>query len=126
MPNGDQVLVNLRDQGPGRETRGAQDVGLADAWAQIETGLLPGFTETIRGVITSVHQALERAMPDEISVEFGIEITVRAGKAVSLLADAGGGAHVNVVASWSRDGAVARRPTTAESNAGRQPTKARR
>jgi hypothetical protein len=93
-------------------------VGLTDAWAQLETGLLPGFTETIRGVITSVHEALERAMPDEISVEFGIEISARAGKAVSILADAGGGAHVNVVASWSRDGAAGPKAGTADRKPG--------
>ena len=55
----------------------------------IQAGLLPGFTETIRGVVVSVHKAIERMMPDELSVEFGIEITARTGKIVSVLSRGG-------------------------------------
>ena len=96
---------------PGREARqGTHDVGMGEAGAVIQAGLLPGFTETIRGVVVSVHKAIERMMPDELSVEFGIEITARTGKIVSVLSEAGGTAHVNVTASWRRDGITAGLP----------------
>ena len=87
---------------------GPADVGLGQRIAPIaETLGLPGFTQTVRGVVTSVRQALDEHRPDSLTVEFGIQIVVKAGTVLSVLAEAGGNVHVTVTASWDRrDAAV--------------------
>ena len=59
---------------------------------------LPGFAETVRGVVTSVWQAIDEHRPDSLTVEFGIEITARTGAVLSVLAEGGGTAQVKVTA----------------------------
>jgi hypothetical protein len=63
---------------------------------------LPGFAETVRGVVASVRQAIDEHRPDSLTVEFSIEITARMGALLSVLAEAGGTAQVKVTASWDR------------------------
>jgi hypothetical protein len=58
-------------------------------------------------VVTSVRQALGEHQPDSFEVEFGIEITARTGRVVSVLAEAGGAAHIRVTASWRGSGSDA-------------------
>ena len=73
----------------------------------LEVLRLPEFTQTVRGVVTSVRQALDEHRPDSLTVEFGIEIVARAGAVLSVLAEAGANAHITVTASWDRrDAAV--------------------
>ncbi|SCF92889.1 hypothetical protein GA0115254_12511, partial [Streptomyces sp. Ncost-T10-10d] len=47
--------------------------------------------ESLQAVVTSVARSLAEPLravrPDEVSVEFGIELTAKAGKVVGLLAD---------------------------------------
>ena len=54
--------------------------------------------------MVSVRQALDEHKPDMFAVEFGIEITARTGRLLSVLAEAGGTAHVRVTASWGGGG----------------------
>ena len=108
MPSGDQVWVSVGSPGPDRNgdeiARGVQDVALGDAaTALIQAGQLPGFTETVRGVVSSVRQAFDHWAPDTVDVEFGIQISARTGGVMSVLAAAGGAAHVKVTASWGRE-----------------------
>lgn len=106
LPSGDPVWVSVTPDGVrGDATRGsgAQDAGLRDhAHALLEASQLPGFTETVRGVVASVREAVTGCQPDELTVDFGIEITVRTGGAVSVLATAGGAAQIHVSATWKR------------------------
>lgn len=108
-PNGDPVWVSVASPLPGdlsADGRGAQDVALGDSVAVlIQTGQLPGFTETVRGVMTSVRDALDTHRPDVLTVEFGIEINIRTGKVLSVLAEGGGTAHVKVAATWQETAA---------------------
>jgi len=109
LPSGDLIWVHVQaeqavmsdgDSGP-------TDVGLGQRIAPIaETLGLPGFTQTVRGVVTSVRQALDDHRPDSLTVEFGIQIVVKAGAVLSVLAEAGGNVHVTVTASWDRRDAV--------------------
>jgi hypothetical protein len=67
-------------------------VGLKDgAGVGLEAGELPGFADTVRGVIASVWQAVDAHRPDALEVEFGIEISAQAGRLLSVLAEARGG-----------------------------------
>jgi Trypsin-co-occurring domain 1 len=106
LPSGDPVWVRVQAPAPaaaGERTSKPVDVGLGKPIDSAAEALrLPGFAETIRGVVATVREALNEHRPDSLSVEFGIEITARAGSLLSVLAEVGGTAQVRVTASWDR------------------------
>lgn len=108
LPSGDRVWVRIQVNDRSSADHGfagPQDVGLGDSTAPpIDARRLPGFAEAVRGVVVSVWQALDEHKPDLFSVEFGIEITARTGRLLSVLAETGGTAHVRVTASWGSGG----------------------
>jgi len=110
LPSGDLIWVHVQAEQAATSDgdSGPVDVGLGRRNAPIsETLALPGFTETVRGVVTSVRQALDEHRPDSLTVEFGIQIVVKTGAVLSVLAEASGNVHVTVTASWNRrDAAV--------------------
>jgi len=74
-----------------------------------------GFTERVEAGVESLHslvtgvarslaQPLRAVRPDEVSVEFGIELTAKAGKVVGLLADGEAKAAITVTLTWSHGG----------------------
>jgi Trypsin-co-occurring domain 1 len=58
---------------------------------------------TIRGLSASLYQAVDRLMPDEVEVEFGLELALKSGKLISMLAEAGGTASVKVTLGWKAE-----------------------
>lgn len=58
----------------------------------------------IVGVARSLAGPLRAVRPDEASVEFGIELTAKAGKIVGLLADGEAKAGITVTLTWSGGG----------------------
>lgn len=71
-----------------------------------------GFTERVEATVESLHSLitgvahslagpLRAVRPDEVSVEFGIELTAKAGKVVGLLADGEAKAGIKVTLSWN-------------------------
>jgi len=118
LPSGDTIWVRLREVGPvaaSEHAAGAADAGLGERISSAAEALyLPGFAETIRGIVTSVRQAIDEHRPDSLTVEFGIEITARTGAVLSVLAEGGGTAQVKVTASWDRRDASGRRAAGAE------------
>jgi Trypsin-co-occurring domain 1 len=108
LPSGAVVWVQARAGGGsaagdgGPDGDGPQDVGLAESVAQL--ALVPGFVETVQGVVESVRLALARHPPESVTVEFGLEISGKTGAVLSLLGEAGGGAHVKISASWGGHG----------------------
>lgn len=110
LPSGDAVWVHVDPVRPGAtlsEVDGPADVSLP-AWAGSAAVKLSGFTETIRGVVSSVRAAVDEHRPDSFDVEFGIAITVQTGGILSVLAAAGSAAQVKVRATWNRDVADSR------------------
>jgi Trypsin-co-occurring domain 1 len=105
LPSGDLIWVQVQAEQAAISdgATGPVDVGLGQRIAPtVETLRLPEFTQTIRGVVTSVRQALDEHRPDSLTVEFGIQIVIRAGAVLSVLAEVGGNVHVTVTASWDR------------------------
>jgi hypothetical protein len=105
LPSGDLIWVRAQ-AGQAATSDGAPgpvDVGLG-RWNAPTAEALPlqEFTQTVRGVVTSVRQALDEHRPDSLTVEFGIEIVARAGVLLSVLAEVGANAHITVTASWDR------------------------
>ncbi|MFE2595420.1 CU044_2847 family protein [Streptomyces sp. NPDC059396] len=64
--------------------------------------------ESLHSVVTSVARSLAgplRAVrPDEVSVEFGIELTAKSGKVVGLLADGEAKGTIKVTLTWNDGG----------------------
>ncbi|MEV7223538.1 CU044_2847 family protein [Streptomyces sp. NPDC093681] len=71
-----------------------------------------GFTERIEasveslnalvtGVARSLAEPLRAVRPDEVSVQFGIELTAKAGKVVGLLADGEAKTGISVTLTWN-------------------------
>jgi hypothetical protein len=114
LPSGDLIWVRTHVAGPasaGEQVTGPADVGLGERIGPAAGILrLPGFAETVRGVVTSVRQSFGEHRPDSLVVEFGIEIVARAGGLLSVLAEVGGTAQVRVSASWDRRDAASSRP----------------
>jgi hypothetical protein len=117
MPSGDLIWVRVQAasgaDGLGRrDNPAAEDVALrrpAAAPADV-----PGFSETVRGVVDSVWQALAKREPEAVSVEFGIDITARTGRLLCVLAEAGGTAHIKMTASWGTSGPRLSHPASSE------------
>ncbi len=120
LPSGDLIWARVQVAEPaasGEQAAGPADVRLGDRIGSTAEALrLPGFTEMVRGVVTSVRQSLDEHRPDSLAVEFGIEITARAGGLLSVLAEVGGAAQVKVTARWDRRDASFSQPGNEESD----------
>jgi hypothetical protein len=68
-------------------------------------------SETVGGVSASLRQAVSNLVPDEVQVEFGLELALKSGKIISMLAEAGTTASVKVTLAWKGDAAMAASPT---------------
>lgn len=92
LPSGEVVWarVAVDDEGP-------VDVGFADRGGIYD---LEGLAETVSGVAETVRQGLRRVQPDEVTVQFGIEVSGKTGKIVSALAEAGTKATLTVTLNW--------------------------
>jgi Trypsin-co-occurring domain 1 len=103
LPSGEQVWVRpvAVSGGEGAGSTRA-DVSLGGAVAQLAQ--VPGFVETVRGVVDSVRLALDRHRPDRVEVEFGLEISGKTGVALGVLGQAGGAVHVKITAGWGGGG----------------------
>ncbi|WP_399888745.1 CU044_2847 family protein [Streptomyces sp. BBFR51] len=55
----------------------------------------------VTGVARSLSEPLRAVRPDEVSVQFGIELTAKAGKVVGLLADGEAKAGITVTLTWN-------------------------
>lgn len=58
---------------------------------------------TVQGLSASIHQAVDSLVPDEVEVEFGLELALKSGKVISMLAEAGATASIKVTLGWNGD-----------------------
>lgn len=79
------------------------DTGFGNLTDQVQARV-----ESLHSVVTSVARSLAvplRAVrPDEVSVEFGIELTAKSGKVVGLLADGEAKGAIKVTLTWNGGG----------------------
>lgn len=81
----------------------AEGVGYADSSAVSRVAeMTDGLSDVVRGVVGSLRMGLAAAAPQEVEVEFGIELSAKAGKVISLLADGEGRASVTVRLTWNQ------------------------
>lgn len=87
---------------------GAEELAYAEELSYTDTGFhdrVEASVESLHSLITGVARSLSGPLsavrPDEVSVEFGIELTAKAGKVVGLLADGEAKAALTVTLTWS-------------------------
>ncbi|TYB61752.1 hypothetical protein FXF51_27115 [Nonomuraea sp. PA05] len=85
------VTVDPADAG---RSGGPRDVAIG-------TKRLKGFGETLRGIVSSVQKSIAEARPDEVSVEFGLEVGCQSGEILAALADVSTNATVTVTMTWN-------------------------
>lgn len=88
LPNGGTIAVQALG------TLGAQDVSSGGSFdfEQVSSALT--------GLAEVAKQAIERATPDSATVEFGMNLTVEAGKLTALLMSGSGSASLKVTLNW--------------------------
>jgi hypothetical protein len=64
-------------------------------------------SRTVRGMAASLRAAVDDLAPDEVQVEFGLELALKSGQLISMLAEAGGTASVNITLAWKGEPATA-------------------
>ncbi|MGW2210339.1 CU044_2847 family protein [Streptomyces sp. NPDC001781] len=87
---------------------GAGELAYARELSYTDTGFherVEASVESLHSLITGVARSLSGPLsavrPDEVSVEFGIELTAKAGKVVGLLADGEAKAALTVTLTWN-------------------------
>ncbi|HTU72708.1 MAG TPA: CU044_2847 family protein [Trebonia sp.] len=92
LPNGDLIWARVQSASAVRDTA---STGPGDAL------VAEGFSKTIKAVAESVRMGLAHAKPSEVRVEFGLELTAKTGKVLSVLAEAGSTATIKVELAWT-------------------------
>ena len=94
LPTGEVIWARVTVDGPQNVTSGGlQRLDVED------------LRRTVRGVSASLREAVEDLVPDEVQVEFGLELALKSGKLISLLAEAGATASAKVILTWKGDAA---------------------
>ena len=100
LPGGERVLasVSLEDGVLGDSDYEFEDTGALDGLsARVEQ-----LNEVVSGVGAMVLDAARAAQPDEVSATFGVDLTVKPGKAVAMLADGQVKGTISVTLTWRR------------------------
>ncbi|MGQ4487820.1 CU044_2847 family protein [Streptomyces sp. SAS_281] len=79
------------------------DTGFGDLADQVQARV-ESLHSVVTGVARSLAVPLRAVRPDEVSVEFGIELTAKSGKIVGLLADGEAKGAITVTLTWSGGG----------------------
>ncbi|UIX30834.1 CU044_2847 family protein [Streptomyces sp. GQFP] len=108
LPGGGTVLARVSVLDP--EDWPGQLPGAPDEFSYDDVGALDHMaarvdqlTELVRGVGGAVFDAARAVKPDEVSTTFGVEVAVKAGKAVALLADGEAKATLSITLTWRGD-----------------------
>ncbi|WP_433348186.1 CU044_2847 family protein [Micromonospora sp. CA-111912] len=105
LPSGETVWVRVAG------TAGPADVG----WREDQVYRLEGLLETVRGVAGSVRAGLREARPDSVSVEFGVTMSAKTGRVLSVLTEAGAEANLKITLGW-QNGQADDRPAPTATN----------
>jgi len=88
LPDGQVIWADVRPE------TGPRDVGLGQRLK------LDGLSEVLRAVATNVQDGVRAVRPDELTVEFGVELAVTPQGLVAALSGASGKATVAVTMKW--------------------------
>lgn len=79
------------------------DTGFGNLTDQVQARV-ESLHSVVTGVARSLAVPLRAVRPDEVSVEFGIELTAKSGKVVGLLADGEAKGAIKVTLTWNGGG----------------------
>ncbi|MFJ2587717.1 CU044_2847 family protein [Streptomyces sp. NPDC087538] len=106
MPDGTEVWARI--SGAEELAQSGSGPSFADIGAGNIADRVQARVESLQGVVTSVARSLAEPLravrPDEVSVEFGIELTAKSGKVVGLLADGEAKGSIKVTLTWNGGG----------------------
>ncbi|MEU9314416.1 CU044_2847 family protein [Streptomyces sp. NPDC048295] len=106
MPDGTEVWARI--SGAEELTQPGSGPSFADIGAGNIADRVQARVESLQGVVTSVARSLAEPLravrPDEVSVEFGIELTAKSGRVVGLLADGEAKGSIKVTLTWNGGG----------------------
>jgi hypothetical protein len=94
MPDGQLMWATV--EGPG----GPRDSGIGEQVVE----KLEGFQQSLQTVAANVRTAVASARPDEISVEFGLELAAGRSGVVAAVAGVNGKAAFKVTLKWGTSG----------------------
>lgn len=95
------VEVEFPDGGIGYAEVEFPSGGDVSEWGRFPLGEVgPQIRRVTRWLLDEVRQAVPRA-PDKVGLEFGFKFSVKTGKLVSVIAEAGGEASVVVKLEWT-------------------------
>lgn len=114
LPGGERVLARVSvlsaEEVPGGADEFAyEDVGALDHMA----ARIDQLNELVSGVGGAVLAAARAVRPDEVSATFGVELAMKPGKAVALLADGEAKAALSITLTWRGDSVQAAEDATA-------------
>ncbi|MFF3907398.1 CU044_2847 family protein [Streptomyces sp. NPDC001848] len=103
LPGGEKVLARVSvlesQEMPGSDEFAYEDVGALDHMA----ARIDQLNELVRGVGGAVLEAARSVRPSEVSATFGVELALKPGKAVALLADGEAKASLSITLTWHGD-----------------------
>ncbi|MEU1367278.1 CU044_2847 family protein [Streptomyces sp. NPDC005803] len=108
MPDGTPVWARisgaeaLADPEPGGGPT-YTDTGFGDLTDRVQARV-ESLQSVVTGVARSLAVPLRAVRPDEVSVEFGIELTAKSGKVVGLLADGEAKGAIKITLTWNGGG----------------------
>ncbi|MER5752543.1 CU044_2847 family protein [Streptomyces sp. NPDC002088] len=108
LPGGQKVLARVGVLKPDEIPEGLDDdFAYEDVGALDHLGArVDQLNELVTGVGAAVLRAARAARPDEVSATFGVELAVKPGKAVAVLADGEAKAAISITLTWRpEDGA---------------------
>ncbi|MDX3537937.1 CU044_2847 family protein [Streptomyces sp. MB09-01] len=101
LPGGETVLARVSVMRPEDVPRGSDEFAYEDVGALDHlTARVDQLNELVSGIGSAVLESARAARPDEVSATFGIELAVKPGKAVALLADGEAKAAISVTLTW--------------------------
>ncbi|MFJ8586770.1 CU044_2847 family protein [Streptomyces sp. NPDC093595] len=96
MPDGQVVWATVAEEG------GPSDSGIGERLVE----RLEGFHQSLRAVADNARAALASARPDEVSIEFGLELAAGKDGVVAAVAGGSGKAAFKVTLKWNGPAAV--------------------
>ncbi|MFD4142850.1 CU044_2847 family protein [Streptomyces sp. NPDC058572] len=94
MPDGQMIWATVdEDEGP-------SDSGIGEKVVE----KLQGFQQSLHAVASNVRTAVADACPNEVSVEFGLELAVGQDGIMAAVAGGGGKAAFKVTLTWNEQG----------------------
>jgi len=98
LPDGQEIWARVTG------TRGPTDIGFGDRARAV---VAENLNQLIGAVAGNLRDALDQYQADELSADFGIELSLQTGRVIGVLAETEAKANVTVHLTWRRPAASA-------------------